>query len=435
MSEYKDKKCYERMVKARTVLIVSQPFFGCLALHLQLIEINDKAVVDTMAVDGTHLYYHPPFVKTLEDNELQGVLAHETLHCVFKHFSRRGVRDPLRWNWAGDFVINAELLIAGFTLPGKPLTLKSPPGSKGHLYDKQYDGMSTEEIYERMPEPPKIFLKMPGGSGDDGEGGSGQQPKPGDVVIEILPKGADWGGCGGVIDAGMADGKGKADQHTMSEADREWDQQVRTAIGVAKRNNAGTLPAYLKRLVDEMQKPRITWRDQTREFIDEIMKSDYAWSRPNRRFLGRGLTLPGFEPDGLHKMVFCGDTSGSVTAKIMSQYLGEMQGALDEGIVDELIVVYCDAAIHATREYRQGDIIVYDVDGGGGGTDFRPALEWVKEHHPDANCTVYLTDMYPCDWAIPDPGMPMLWAAYLPEPALANINPPFGRVIHVASGD
>lgn len=422
----KDRKAANAILKARTTLLVDEPFFGALALHLDLIEENDPSICKTMMVDGKSLWYHPAFVHKLTEEELKFVVAHEVMHCVYKHMTRRKGRHPTAWNWAGDFVINADLIETKVgTPPGKPITLKSPPGTKGHLYDPQYAGMSTEEVYERMPDMPTIYILI-GGKGKSGAQGGGDGAR--------LPDEADFGGCGGVIDATAADPKDSP--HTNEEAERDWEVITRMAIGAATKGNAGTLPGYLKRLVREMAKPRKTWRDETHEFIDTCMKSDYSWNRPNRRFIGRGLHLPGWEQDGLHKLVFVGDTSGSISPKIMSEYLGEMQGSLDQNTSDELIVVYCDADVHGTREYLPGDLVKYEgVDGGGGGTDFRPAFEWIKEHHPDANAIVYLTDLYPCTWEIDDPGIPVLWAAYLPEPQFDKIDPPFGRKIHVASGD
>lgn len=427
---FKDKKAHNAILKARASLLVDQPFFGALALHLRLVEENDPGICNTMMVDGRTMWYHPPFVHKLSEPEVKGVVAHEVMHCVYKHMTRRKGRHPVRWNFAGDFVINADLLDAGFTLPGKPITLKSPPGARGYLYDKQYAGMSTEEVYERMPDMPTIYIMISGGSGkgngkpeDDGSHGNDAR----------LPQGADWGGCGGVIDATANDPK--SSPATNSEVENDWEAITRVALGAARRKNAGTLPGYLNRLVRELAKPRKTWRDETHEFIDTCMKSDYSWNRPNRRFIGSGLHLPGWEPDGLHKLVFVGDTSGSITTKVMSEYLGEMQGSLDQQTSDVLIALYCDADVHGAREYLPGDIVKYDVEGGGGGTDYRPAFEWIKKHHPDANAIVYLTDLYPCTWEIEDPGIPVLWASYLSEQQYLQIQPPFGRKIYVASGD
>src|SRR5262245_58435237 len=129
----KRSKAFKLVERARTQLLVSQPFYGCLALHLALVEVDDAKFVDTMAVDGFSMFYHPPFVEGLSEQELVGVVAHEVTHCAYLHMTRRGHRDPKLWNVAGDFVINSDLKKAGFTLPGQPIGMNSKPGQKGHL--------------------------------------------------------------------------------------------------------------------------------------------------------------------------------------------------------------------------------------------------------------------------------------------------------------
>ena len=81
------KTAIERITKQRTQLILSQPFFGTLALRLRTVERQD---IQTMAVDGKSLFYNPAFVDTLRDEELRGVIAHEVMHCVHHHMTRRG---------------------------------------------------------------------------------------------------------------------------------------------------------------------------------------------------------------------------------------------------------------------------------------------------------------------------------------------------------
>lgn len=408
------KKAKKALTRARVQLVVSQPFFGCLSLLMEPVEVLNKAMVNTMAVDGKHLFYHPPFVNTLSEVELVGVCAHETLHCAFKHMTRRGHRDPRKWNIAADFVINADLIAAGFTLPGKPIGLNSPPGVKGYLFDPSLKGLSTEAVYERLPDPPTITIMISGsGNGDKGQQ-SAAQPH-------------DDGGCGGVIDAA-----GSGDSAGQDKVDRDWDTNVRMAVAVAKGQNAGTVPEYLRRLVEDLDKPVVNWRDETRQFIDGAMSVDYSWQRPNRRFVGSGLHLPGFIPDTLHKIIFLGDVSGSISHEVMKAYLSEVSGALDDHVADELVVAYFDTEIKKVDEYVPGDVIKADVPGGGG-TDFRPAFQYAIDMHPDASCIICLTDMCPNSWDLPATDTPVLWAAWGTEEFISQVKGqvPYGKIILV----
>lgn len=396
MKQIKDKKAHDAMMRMRTHLIISQPFFGTLALHMGLVEVTDPAQCDTMAVDGRSIFYYPQFVLSLTEQELMGVGAHEVLHVAFQHMTRRGHRHPTVFNWAGDFVINSDLLKSGFTLP------------KQRLHDPKYDGMTTEEVYDRLWR--EVKNKVP-------KAGSGRG------------KVDDKGGCGGVWDAAPGHDKATADAVA-----REWETNVRMAVAVAKRSCAGKLPAYLERLVQDLEKPRINWRDQTRQWIDGFMSRDFSWHRPNRRFAAQGIYLPGYIPDALHHLVSFIDVSGSITNELQKAQVSEMAGALAEGVADRLTIAYFDTEVRHVDEFVPGDIVTCKTMGGGG-TDFEPSFQWLIRNHPDASCCVYLTDMMPSHWNLTNPGIPVLWGCYLPAHMMAHINPPFGQCIQIDGAD
>lgn len=425
------KKAYDKVIKARTVLLVGQPFFGCLALHLNLIEITEGSALHgrckTMAVDGINMYYWPPFIIEISEPELIGVVAHETMHCAFKHMTRRQHRNPVIWNFAGDYVINSDLLTAGFTLPEK------------RLHDTKYDKMSTEEVYERIKEEVEKQLKAQkqkgqggkGGKKGQGGGGGGDEEGDGDDenTIYLPDTDLDPSCCGSVIDAA-----GAGDKNTADNVDREWDATVRMAVNVAKRANAGTMPGYLERLVKQLHEPRVSWRELTRQFIDQSMSKDYSWSRPNRRHIAEGLVMPGFISDALHHLVFVVDTSGSIDGPMLEAMVSEMAGALNDGTADKLTVIYADAKVAGHDEYMPGDIIDCKHMAGGGGTDFADSFRWIKQNAGDAACIIYLTDMLTGSFG-EDLGIPTMWAAFLPEAQLASIKPPFGNIIKVDTSE
>ncbi len=407
-----DKKALNAMTRARTCLVVSQPFFGCLALQLQLVEVLDPNVVNTMAVDGKNLFYHPPFVLKLKEPEVIGVVAHETMHCAYKHMLRRGHRDHMFYNIAGDFIINSDLKKAGFQLPGQPITLASKPGTSGYLYDPQYDGMSTEEVYERLI----------------------QQAKKVTIMIGDGNK-KDFGGCGAVLDASSGGGKdGKESQSGADVAtlEAEWDANVRMAVAVAKGSNAGKIPGHLECLVNAMNKPIINWKEQMRDFVSNSCSKDYSWSRPNRRSVACGVILPGFISDGMHQLVMVMDVSGSIDDSMRQTYASEGQGMLDDGVCDVMTLVYTDTEVKKVDEFLRGDIIKVKTPCGGG-TDFKAVMDWIPENCPDAAAIVFLTDMETCSFGA-DPGIPVLWGATMHHSRLQTLNVPFGRVIEVREG-
>jgi predicted metal-dependent peptidase len=424
----------DAMRKARSALIVSQPFFGSLALYLDL----EAGQTQTMATDGKKLYYNPAWVEGLPGKQRQGVIAHEVLHCAYKHHLRRQHRDPQLWNIATDYAINRDLLEAGFELP------------KGGLFSTAYKGMNAEEIYTRLqsaeakkPQPKPGKGKPEAGQGQGkgndasqaGVGGASQgqsqpgdgqgQPSQGDGAGKAA-KGNPGQGWGEVRDGTAQAGESAA--NAASEA--EWDRRVREALAVSARGIGGQ-PGALAELLKDINKPRVNWRDQLRAFVDARSTVDFTWKRPSRRSAGAGFFMPGSQPDSLGKLGIVLDVSGSVDTKLLKQFLGELQSILDNRVCEELIVIQCDTRVTDIAEYRSGDYINMEVKGRGG-TKFSPALEWFAEHHPDTGALIYFTDLECSDYG-QEPECPMLWAAYGLESQLAPWieKVPFGQVIKV----
>jgi len=391
MAKIKDKGALEKMVSARTSLLVSNGFFGFLALQLRLVESYD---LPTAGVDGVSMFYNPNFVNQLDDRELEFLVAHEVMHCCFQHFTRRGTRDPKAWNIAGDFVINLDLQEAGFKL----IHDREISGKNFKCcIDKKYKGMTTEEIYD-------TFEK---------------------VYVDSFGDGTDPGGCGGVMDApGNADKK-EATKH-------EWEMSVRAAVQVAAGQNAGQIPGSLRNLIAELSKPKVSWRDLTMRFIDQSMSKATSWARPNRRSAALGVLMPGYVSDRLNKLVFFIDVSGSVSHKMALEMLSEVGGALDQGTADMIVVAYADTRVQHVDEFVQGDMVTIGQYTGGG-TDFRDSFNWLSKNHPDASCVIYLTDLQVNEYG-EDPGCPVMWAVYGPSQYFDQLvaRAPFGTSIHVS---
>lgn len=397
MSKITDPKAREKIVRARTNLLVSNGFFGFLAMMLKLVEATEVhgQKIDTMAVDGISLFYNPKFVHKLDERECEGVLAHEVMHCCFKHFSRRGNRDPFLWNIAGDHVINNDLVASGFKLP------------KPNCCDPKYKNMNTEEVYDDLYQnATKIKIQMSKGDGD------------GD-------KGLDPGQCGGVLDS-------PGDNNAKDDLNQTWESQVRTAVHVATSQNAGNIPGSLRGLIADLKRPKVSWREKTRRFVDQSMIKDHSWSRINRRSYSIGALMPGLVSDRLHKLVFFVDISGSVSHDMAREMVSECAGALDEGTADKMVVAYADTMVQHVDEFEQGDIVTCGQHFGGG-TDFEHSFKWLAENHPDASCVIYLTDLQVYNFG-EEPPCPVMWAVFGPEQYFDDLaaRTPFGTSIHVS---
>ena len=397
----------KKVVKVRANLILEQPFFGSLALKLRVVP---DIACQTLWVDGVRMGFSPEFVTNLRFEELKGAVCHEVMHCACAHMSRRGDRNPKKWNVAADYAINSILVDGNFVLP------------QGCLVHPGFNGKSAEEIYGLLPD------------GDGGGSGAG----------DGVP---DWnsddpGGCGEVRDypgddgqQGNGNGKGTGPPPLVGPASKSQKAQAETDWKIAAAQAAqagramGNMPAGLERFVKELVDPKVCWKEQLRQFVERSSKNDYTWRRPNRRYIPMGVYLPSLWSEELGHVVIGDDTSGSVSQSEQDQFSAEVSSILEE-YKTEITVIYCDTKIAGIEEFTQEDLPLRLKAKGGGGTDFRPPFEYVKEQGIEPVCFIYLTDLECNRYPDPPPDYPVLWVSTKdPEDCSWAEKPPFGEVI------
>jgi predicted metal-dependent peptidase len=213
----------------------------------------------------------------------------------------------------------------------------------------------------------------------------------------------DPGMCGEVLDAGET-------QAEKAQAESEWETIMRQAAALAAKR--GEIPGHVARLVESADHPPQDWRETLRAFFDGGATTIETWSRPNRRFVGYGMYLPGRKRDGVNRAVFLIDTSGSVTyyPGALEAIKVETQAALDENIIDEAVIVYGDTSVTRVDTYHSGDEIEFDPRGGGG-TYMRPLFDYARDE-VEPSLIVAFTDLEIEPEAqlgnVPD--CPVLWA-------------------------
>ena len=371
----------EEYTKSRSQLVLRNPFFGTLALRLK--PISDDSV-PTACTNGQFIAFNPKWFLKLREEERVGLIAHEVMHVALMHMLRREERDAVKWNVAGDYVINNALLKSKFILPHT------------ELIDPKYDNMSTEEIYALLPEDIK-----------DGTG-------PGDI---LLLDGDDPGGCGAVIDHpsvsdGSASGKFEA----------EIEIAVQQAAEAAKA--MGKLPGHLQTLIEKALAPKVDWKMVLARFLRTNNKSDFTWIKPNRRFISRGLYLPSLHTPALEEIAVAVDTSGSVSEAELEQFTGEITSILHDTNPELIHFLQCDTKVCADTEYTRENLPLKITYEGRGGTRFSPVMKYLKENHPNISALVYLTDLESDDFG-DAPHYPVLWIS------TASTEAPYGEVIQI----
>jgi len=381
----------DKLIKARSGLVLDEPFFGSLTLRLTL---EEDTSCKTMWTDGSSLGFNPIFVDSLPMNVLKGVLCHEVMHCALSHHARRDGREKKKWNRAADYAVNF-VIREKFSLP------------EGHLFDPKFLDLSAEEIYSKLPNKSQDDNKNEGNdsNGNDSNGN------------------ADPGGCGEVRDAKSETGNKVPSEADLARSEAKWKVAVSQANQQAKA--FGKSSAELDRCVDKIINPRLNWHSILQQFVNSVAKSDYSWIQPNRRHIYSGVYLPSCRSPEVGTIVLGVDTSGSISAEALEQVAADLAGIL-EVIKADCHVVYCDSKVKGIEYFRTGDFILKLNAKGGGGTDFRPIFDWIEKENIYPACMICFTDL---DGKFPEveADYPVLWVTDRRE----HKTPPFGEVLEV----
>lgn len=367
--------------RLKAVLKVREPFFGALAL---LTPVHYDPATSTAATDGMSIYVGDWFFEQSPNDQLFIItheLAHKALLHPFRQKANPATINPLRYNIAADYVVNALIhATPNLSWLGVP---------KEALYDRQYDGLSAEEVYKRLPSPPEA---QPSDNGSDGSG----QKNDSDGSSDSKPLQLS----GDLRDPSSSSGQGE----TTNEA------KVKAQILAAAKGSApGTLPGVIASMVVALEKPKVDWKAVLREFLLAASPIiDTTWDRPSRRSYGAGVYLPSIKtpPGGLTQLFVLIDVSASCFDEA-GTFLGELGGLLEAhpGCFEEVHIVFCDTRVVKHVQATSADLadntsanpiqsLLKQIPAGGG-TDLRAGIDFIKclvQPNAKATALVVLTD-------------------------------------------
>ena len=356
----------ERISAARTYLTAKLPFLGFLSLRMRprITDEHDSCTTAAVGPDGT-LVIHPPFLDTLSDAQVRGLLCHEVLHPALEFFSRLGTRDFQAFNVAHDFAIN--LIIKDFVdLAKLNDNIQLPPG--GCLDDK-YSGMAAEEIYATFPTLSKKQMQS--------------------LLNNMLA-----GDCKPGLNSGK-DGQqaGQGDEAAMGRVQREWQTALVAAAQVHQQmKGRGSLPGSITLLIEQMLSPKIHWSTVISRWLGENAGSpDLTYQRPSRRSECAGEVLIGRRRKSYPDVTILWDTSGSMHGEEKNIFPEISAICTDLDLTMRVIII--DTHIHADlTDVKQAEEVAAALKGGGG-SDFCPAFERLDLERNDS-VVVAFTDGY-----------------------------------------
>lgn len=305
--------------KIELMTMKNSVFFSDLLLSFKIVWDD---TIRTACVGGTTIRINTKFFMGLPPAQRVGVLLHEVMHPAYMHPMRLGSRDPVRFNIAGDHVINLDLLARGYSLPSFVLA------------DAAYLGMTTEQVYDLLP----------------------QQPPP-----DFIP-----------------DVEYDEDQETENQIE---DILVRASIRSAQEEDApGTIPGDIQVFIDNLLKPKVRWQNILAKYKTKFAKNEYSFTKPRRRYMP--MVLPSMKGHTLIDLAIGMDLSGSVSDAECKQLVVEMAGIFKTYMPEKITLIQFDTQIRSVDTVGSFTDLMNLKFTGRGGTNINPVLNWAVENKP-----------------------------------------------------
>lgn len=307
--------------------------------------------VQTAAVDAKgNMFFNLDFVATLTVQQAVFLICHELLHIVYMHPQRLGGRDPQRWNIAGDAVINDQ-----------------------QRHDKvgQWIDGGVDEPDARTKTADEMYSEIH----DDHHGGG--------------------------IGHDLIDGDGSHDPSNPASVTADEMSAVtagiKTDIAAAAQEAriAGNMSAEMQSIVDSVLQVRTPWYEILERFITQRSKTDYSWSRPNRRTIANGGYMPTLDAVARVGTVLIGrDISLSIREEEHAAFNGHFNRIIETCVPEKVHVMYCDTDVQRHDVFESSDYPIKCESMYGGGTWLPAIFNKAKTLQDDIDVCIIFTDGY-----------------------------------------
>ena len=357
-------------------------------------KFTENKEIQSIATDGLDIIINPEWFESIEQEERNVAVMNAVLHIALLHSSRKKARDTQLWSKASN--INTSIILQDYAM--------LPRITEMDIFRDK----TTEVIYEMLYQKPEDKPKDQKSDTQINNPASNQKQEDG--------KGQGQQGDGTTQEAqGQA-----ADSVEQQVQDKLNDVKTQMQMGSNGFSTDG-LPDSMKRIFDELSKPKAAWNIILARFLNQASKNNYSWRKPNRRFFPE-FHLPSLYSEGLDRIDFVIDTSGSISEDNFKQFLGEINKVLKQFKPKEIGLSQFD------HKYRGTEIINEFTDlrkvqiKGGGGTRIETTMEVVDQFN--TKCIIIFTDGY-MNLNVPKPKHEVIWIVYDND----NFVAPFGKAI------
>ena len=331
--------------KIRINFLFNHPFLSVLALSIDS-EFKEN-INSAFLTDGFKITIDTSKLEKYSKDEITYLYAHTLLHIVLKHPYRQKTRDKYIWNQACDVVINN--ILSTFENVGiRPAD---------EILDLDLNDKCVEEVYEILYKKKEELSKtIPD---EKGKIESNSYDKSKLDLDEVLTKSE------------------KVNQEKL-------DGIIIQALSLAKKSS--NLYEGMSVEIDTLIKPEIDLHDVLKEYlISSFFEKQISYERPNKRFIDRGIYMPGTKKlnDNLNIFVAL-DSSSSVSLDEYKKFLGIVSEIAESFYEYKIDILPFDLKVRS--EY----IISFDsfnplsnkellIPKSNGGTSFDELLRYLKK--------------------------------------------------------
>jgi predicted metal-dependent peptidase len=331
--------------KIRINFLFNHPFLSVLALSIDS-EFKEN-INGPFLTDGFKITIDTSKLEKYSKDEITYLYAHTLLHIVLKHPYRQKTRDKYIWNQACDVVINN--ILSTFENVGiRPAD---------EILDLDLNDKCVEEVYEILYKKKEELSKTIPDKNGKIESNSYDKSKL--DLDEVLTKSE------------------KVNQEKL-------DGIIIQALSLAKKSS--NLYEGKSVEIDTLIKPEINLHDVLKEYlISSFFEKQISYERPNKRFIDRGIYMPGTKKlnDNLNIFVAL-DSSSSVSLDEYKKFLGIVSEIAESFYEYKIDILPFDLKVRS--EY----IISFDsfnplsnkellIPKSNGGTSFDELLRYLKK--------------------------------------------------------
>lgn len=412
---------YRKIILSRIRLDKKMPFLGtiCSIFDIEIIEDDDNRFdfipknMRTAFTDGRKVYYFRSFVKSLNDEEILFLTAHEICHIIQDHCDKKriGDRDRVYWNMAADYNINSYLVDNNIG--------KMP--SMG-LYDKKYTYKKlTEEIYEELiknneGKKDTLDIHLTISISDNTSSISNTSSSNELSIIEQLKNKLN-----------ITDQEAEKISKEIKSKIFSVYEQMKNDPSVQKM--AGILPLGIERFVEEFTGfKKISWKELLRGFLVSNLPYDQSYhvfsKRNNNDY---DIIFPGIIEKEKISIFVAFDTSGSMTEEDISIFRSEIINITEEFDCFDITLCCFDTEIYNVEKIEEDNFdLLYNYKfKGGGGTSLKNVFSYMKENNIVPKKMIVFTDGYINDWGDPN----YCDTIFIIKNNIENISAPYGLSI------